>query len=865
MTMILVFNVLLLLGLCGNVASEGQPASTSTPGTLNYELPTTEYETQDTFNAGIVGPLYHMVHIFIHVVQPNDFPLDMVKRIIQQKKFDFSVDSKEIAYYEIGILICALLGLLFIILMPLVGYFFCVCRCCNKCGGEMHQRQKQNEHCRRKSFAVSLLVICLLMSLGIMYGFVANHQVRTLTERTQKLAESNFRDLQILLKETPKQIDYILAQYTNTKDKAFSDLDGIDSLLGGGINDQLKPKVIPVLNEIKAMAIAIKQSKDALETLNNSLKDIQDRSVQLSTNLTTVRNNIQTSLNSTDCASATASRICDSIRPGLSNLGINHDFSQLPSVDRELNTVNNVYRTDLESLVNRGYTFIDEIPGKIQNQSSAVIADVKNALDSISSNIKDVSQSIPIEKMLSEVSHHINDSNDYFHQELPKLEEYDSYWWLGGLIVCFLLTLIVTFFFLGLLCGVFGYDKRATPTRRGCVSNTGGIFLMAGVGFSFLFCWILMILVVLTFVIGANVEKLLCEPYANKKLLQVLDTPYLLKEEWEFYLSGLILNNSNINLTFEQVYRDCKKGRGIYAAFQLENIFNISDTLDIEKKTQRSPQTGKITKELENLNVNVGNFELLDKAGRKALEDFAHSGIDTISYSLYLQEKSPTKVDLLAFASSLEAKANQLPEGKLKQGFKTDVQNIRAIHQQQVLPLQQLLDSLKQSVQTLQHTSNNLSEEKVNKILASLNSAQNFLTSNISSIVIEETKKYGRTVTGYFDRYLRWVLYAITEKMASCKPVVTMMDSAVSGVLCGYVTDPLNLFWFGIGKATVLLLPAVILAVKLAKYYRRMDSEDIYDDVETVPMKNLENGSNGYHKDHLYGVHNPVMTSSSRY
>ena len=50
--------------------------------------------------------------------------------------------------------------------------------------------------------------------------------------------------------------------------------------------------------------------------------------------------------------------------------------------------------------------------------------------------------------------------------------------WLGGLIVCFLLTLIVTFFFLGLLCGVFGYDKHATPTRRGCVSNTGGIFLM---------------------------------------------------------------------------------------------------------------------------------------------------------------------------------------------------------------------------------------------------------------------------------------------------------------------------------------------------------------------------------------------------
>ncbi|XP_076794563.1 prominin-1 isoform X3 [Arvicanthis niloticus] len=864
-TMALGFSVLLLLGLCGKLAS-GQPAFDNTPGALNYELPTTEYETQDTFNAGIVGPLYQMVHNFLNVVQPNDFPLDLIRKLIQ-KKFDISVDSKEpenivlalkAALYEIGVLICAILGLLFIILMPLVGFLFCMCRCCNKCGGEMHQRQKQNEPCQRKYLGISLFVICLLMSLGIMYGFVANQQTRTRVKRTQKLAESNFRDLETLLTETPKQIDYILEQYTNTKNKAFSDLDGIDSLLGGRIKDQLKSKVTPVLEEIKAMATVIKQTKNALQNMNSSLKSFQDASTQLSTNLTSVRNSIENSLNSSDCASDPASKICDSLRPGLSNLGSNYNSSQLPSVDKELNTINDVDRTDLENLVKRGYTSIDEIPDMIQNQTVDVIKDVKKTLDSISSDVKNMSQSIPIEEVLSQVSHYLNNSNRYFHQEIPKLEEYDSYWWLGGLIVCFLLTLIVTFFFLGLLCGMYGYDKHATPTRRGCVSNTGGIFLMAGVGFSFLFCWILMILVVLTFVVGANVEKLLCEPYENKKLLQVLDTPYLLKEQWQFYLSGMLLNNPDINMTFQQVYRDCKRGRGVYAAFQLENVFNISENFNIEKLSEN------IVKELENLNVNIDNIELLDNTGRKSLEDFAGSGIDAISYSTYLEEaeKSPTKVDLLTFASSLEAKANQLPEGKLKQALLKDAQNIRAIHQQHIPPVQQSLkfmrvrNTLKQSVRTLEQTSNKL-PEKVKKILASLDSAQSFLTNNISSIVIGETKKFGRTIIGYFEHYLQWVLYAITEKMTPCKPMTTAMDSAVNGILCGYVADPLNLFWFGIGKATALLLPAVIIATKLAKYYRRMDSEDVYDD--------LENGSNGYHKDHLYGVHNPVMTSPSRY
>lgn len=74
---------------------------------------------------------------------------------------------------------------------------------------------------------------------------------------------------------------------------------------------------------------AIKQTKDALQNMNSSLKSLQDASTQLSTNLTSVRNSIENSLNSSDCASDPASKICDSIRPGLSSLGSNHDSSQV--------------------------------------------------------------------------------------------------------------------------------------------------------------------------------------------------------------------------------------------------------------------------------------------------------------------------------------------------------------------------------------------------------------------------------------------------------------------------------------------------------------------------------------------------------
>lgn len=42
-----------------------------------------------------------------------------------------------------------------------------------------------------------------------------------------------------------------------------------------------------------------------------------------------------------------------------------------------------------------------------------------------------------------------------------------------------MVVLVLAFNMLGLLCGTCGYDKQATPTTRGCLSNTGGNLLMA--------------------------------------------------------------------------------------------------------------------------------------------------------------------------------------------------------------------------------------------------------------------------------------------------------------------------------------------------------------------------------------------------
>nr|XP_023688620.1 prominin-1-like [Paramormyrops kingsleyae]XP_023692028.1 prominin-1-like [Paramormyrops kingsleyae] len=62
-----------------------------------------------------------------------------------------------------------------------------------------------------------------------------------------------------------------------------------------------------------------------------------------------------------------------------------------------------------------------------------------------------------------------------------------------------------------------------------------------------------------------------------------------------------------------------------------------------------------------------------------------------------------------------------------------------------------------------------------------------------------------------------------------------------------------NLFWFGLGWATVLLIPSLILSVRLAKFYRRMDTEDVYDDMEI--------GINGYHNEPSLSMQSTIPMS----
>ncbi|KAM8910783.1 prominin-1-A isoform 12-T16 [Spinachia spinachia] len=844
--------LLCALRASGELQQETEPRRLPPPGKLDFGyVPAGVYETLAHYEPGPIGILFHLVRAFLCVVQPNAFPQDLIVKLAKDKFFiqteyqkpENVVLTLQAIYYEMGFLVCAAVGLVFAALVPLIGLFFCMCRCCDNCGGEMHQRQRKNADCRRGLLGTLLFANSLVITMGVLCAYAANQNLSSQVKNVRRLVNSNMRDLHTFANDTPTQIDYLISQYATAKNKVIYDLDNIGPLLGGRIHDQLDKEVHPALDEVLNMAGAMRETKEALDNVNVGLEVLQEGTGRLNFNLSLVRTSINRTLNDPGChdeeSDATSAQLCRNIRRSLSQLQIAANFTRLPKVNAQLEKMNDVLRTDLSAVVQRGYDSLNNTPLMAVEQTRSVVESVRGLVDGIGSNVSSFSRVFPVQSSVSNFNIFINHAHAKIEEHYPDIDKMDFYRWIGCIALCCMVVLVLAFNYLGLLCGTLGYDKHASPTTRGCISNTGGTMLMAGVGFTVIFSWVLMGVVTTIFLAGGNMEKLFCEPFHTKDVFKVVDTPYLVEPKWKNFIPGLLYNDSDLELTAESLYSTCKENKGIYTAMGLDKVFNISSFLNTTLLTK------DVVSQLDGARIDLRGIILLEAEGRQNLLDFSEAGLSEINYADYLEEvnKGVTVMDLLLFATELEAQTDLMPRGALQSALKGHVGTLRQIHSQQIVSMEQAMryvrarSALNQSMRFLERTASDL-PNKVLAVLDAINAAQNLVSQNATRLINLETRKYTATIVGYFHQYVEWVKTSLALEVAPCKPLSNLLDTAEI-IACSFLVDSMNAFWMGLGCSTLFLLPGIILAVKLAKFYRRMDTEDVYDDIETIPMKTV--------------------------
>ncbi|XP_037316847.2 prominin-1-A isoform X5 [Pungitius pungitius] len=836
--------VLCVLPASGELQQDTEPRRLPPPGKLDFGyVPAGVYETLAHYEPGPIGILFHLVRAFLCVVQPNAFPQDLIVKLAKEKFGFIQTEYQKAIYYEIGFLACAAVGLVFAVLVPLIGLFFCMCRCCDNCGGEMHQRQRKNADCRRGLLGTLLFANSLVITIGVLCAYAANQNLSSQVKNIRRLVNSNMRDLHTFANDTPMQIDYLISQYATAKDKVIYDLDNIGPLLGGRIRDQLDKEVHPALDNVLNMAGAMRETKEALDNVNVGLEVLQEGTGRLNFNLSLVRTSINRTLNDPGChdeeSDATSAQLCRNIRRSLSQLQIGANFTRLPKVDAQLDKMNDVLRTDLSAVVQRGYDSLNNTPLMAVDQTRSVVESVRGLVDGIGSNVSSFSKVFPVQSSVSDFNIFISHAHAKIEDHYPDIDKMDFYRWIGCIALCCMVVLVLAFNYLGLLCGTLGYDKHASPTTRGCISNTGGTMLMAGVGFTVIFSWVLMGVVTIIFLAGGNMEKLFCEPFHTKDVFKVVDTPYLVEPNMKNFIPGLLYNDSHLELTAESLYSTCKENKGIYTAMRLDKVFNISTFLN------NTLFTKDVVSQLDGVRIDLRGIILLEAEGRQNLLDFSEAGLSEINYADYLEEvnKGVTAMDLLLFATELEAQTDLMPRGALQRALKGHVGTLRQIHSQQIVSMEQAMkyvrarSALNQSIRFLERTASDL-PNKVLALLDAIKAAQDLVSHNATSLINLETRKYTATIVGYFHQYMEWVKTSLSLEVAPCKPLSNLLDTAEI-IACSFLVDSMNAFWMGLGCSTLFLLPGIILAVKLAKFYRRMDTEDVYDDIETIPMKTV--------------------------
>uniref|UniRef100_A0A8C1K076 Prominin 1a n=1 Tax=Cyprinus carpio TaxID=7962 RepID=A0A8C1K076_CYPCA len=805
-----------LIFLCwGLTSGELQDRQSGTPAapartTLDFGLvPSGVYDTVAYYEPGAIGILFNMMHAFLYVVQPNPFPegeLSLPENIVL---------TLQVIYYELGFVVCAALGLLFTVLLPLVGLLFCLCRCCDNCGGEMHQRQRKNTDCLRGLLTtlLSLVCVCVLVIIwaGVLCAYAANQNLSSQLKSMRRLVKSNLKDLHTFANQTPAQIDYLISKYDTVKQHVLHDLENVGVILGGRIHEELGKDVQPALNGVLSMTGTMRDTKDALENVSLSLETLQEGTVKLQANLSLVRGSLSNALNDPVCTHPQSFEICHNIRSTLPNI------SALLTLHRFI-------------CVTQGFASFNDTPNLVTDQTRNIVEGVKVLLDDVGSNVTTFTKLFPVHSTLTNFTKMISHTHSQIEDIYPQVDQMDFYRWICCITLCCMVVLILTFNFLGLLCGILGFDRHATPTTRGCVSNTGGNLLMAGVGFSFLFSWVLMGVITALFLAGGNLEKLVCEPFQTRQLFKVLDTPNLVNSAWKNFIPGYLYNDPELDLTAYSLYSNCKDNRGIYSALHLDKVFNISAFFNT------SVYSKDVSRKFEGMKVDLRGIILLESEGKQNLISFTETGINEIDFAAYLEEvnKGVTRIDLVDFASRLDAQADQLSKGTLQTSLKGHANTIRQIHIQQVIPLEKSMkyvkarSTLNQSIRLLERTSSDL-PVRVRDVLAAVDAAQYLISHNATFVINQETEKYKQTIIGYFKQYIDWIRTSLALEVATCKPLSNIVDTAeILG--CSFLLDSMNTFWFGLGCSTLFLLPSIILSVKLAKFYRRMDTEDVYDE-----------------------------------
>lgn len=730
-----------------------------------------------------------------------------------------SVEPVVTTYLGYGI--CLVVGLLFAIFMPLVGIVFFCARCCGKCGGRVQFVDSKHDPCKRVVYTICLVLIVTFQLAAVVLAFINHHLFHeALVSRDPRIGAFSQANLSLIEFEEALKDMVQMAKNTSSTDlskqkERFMRIidDGLVSFEEDFTKLSQANNVSDAISGFQTSARAFLPGSEAIAQIsyfNHSLHEVISELPTIRQRLTDTLNTgcpIDKIIECRELMELANDQLKVRVPPNVFQIeeviSISNQIQRhLPDVDylNEFNkTINNLavnVKRSISDDLDRAWNDLAQSP-KTREKLASVF---EHIMVNVSTTLKFIRDRISLE---------INEEiNDHYLRAV----EYVLY---GGVALLCIPILIFLILYLGLCFGTCG--DRPYEEAGLCNRGVGANFLLAGVGFMFLFSTILMASCIVPFLFGGTLQTEVCRyltgryPDGPRKMDQ-----YVFESlKSIFYAVEGSLSDSSKSRTFHVDKNELDAIRPTLDIIR----FNLSDA--ILTRCENEPFVEAIS---------TGEFvspvlsEAIDGILQGLIESFKKIDLEspfrrTIQSCLAAFErlKFLSVVDIreaikqvntpLTFIDNLDEFVSRLKALNM---------NSLTSHIQALVDRPVKLDATRGNIYTLFMRFNSIPDQ-MNHAVINLNKYNQTLSTSVQSSMNRGVNKLRPLLT----KELQLAVIATWHDI----PCQSLRLAAKRGVdsVCYTFLMPFNAFWTGLGFTLLLFIPAIIFAVKLAGLYRKTE------------------------------------------
>ena len=553
----------------------------------------------------------------------------------------------------------------------------------------------------------------------------------------------------------------------------------------------------PLLNFTSQM----QNLSDTLAQVQSDATNLQANVTDLTTELDSLTQNIISELQ-INCSGS----VCEDVIKRVNNTVVDVNYTDIETgYEIIINFLNGAVQADLDGKLSAGYSNFTAIVATVNESVTSEIDLARQAANDVAATIGDELDKVEDDIGSVDFSESADGLREISEDDM-ELPAYITFWSFVG--IASTLALIVLLTYLGLL---FGCCPRAKGEKDYCCTRKmGATCLLAGVGFTFIFYWILLLVLLPLFLAGGLTHTEIC-----RHAVALDESP----------ISGIIdelvdasfAKDTGFSINITEIYTSCKNNEAFYKALDAENTFgfNLTELLD----TSEIDQT---IDEIKNISVDIGNINILTDDAQNDLDalakPLAEAATNTLQYLIELEE-NVTSENLKILAEDLK----ELAKDQNLTDLVSLTTDLHRLYNESVV----IIDEQKSVIHAKLIDSQNLLNTNISGIAQNLVEGQNVTNEEGEDIIKGVINDTATEVEKIIDDGVATIDENVRDNIGKCYPVynavATIVDSA-----CVELLYAINGYWFALGWSVFFLLITVILSFKLSTLYRKtMDHDEI--------------------------------------